>query len=186
MMKNIILIAFIIQTSFLNAQNIPTVSAGKCQIVFSRAKILGPFQQFTYFDGDKVIGQYYGQKYTIYECDPGKHVLWAKYSNASFVEANLIAGKRYVIDVIPKMGGVVKLVPVDKNNYNMKKMKKLFTKYRPETYDVALLDDLQEKYSDVIDKGLTKYEKMKSKGKKIPQLKPEMWMKKKDLINKKR
>jgi len=162
------------------------VSSGKSQVIFSRAKILGPYQLFTYFDGEKVIGQYTGQEYTIYECAPGKHIFWAKYANTSFIEADLMAGKRYVIDVIPKMGGVVRLKPVDKNKYKMKQMKKMITKYNPQVFDITKLEELQEDMSDAIDRNMKKYEKMKKKGKKILQLKPDMWVKKRDLINKKR
>lgn len=186
MIKNLTLILILIQSSFLFSQSIPTVSSGKCQVIFSRAKILGPYQTFTYFDGEKAIGQYLGQAYTIYECDPGKHVFWAKYANTSFIEADLMAGKRYVIDVIPKMGGVVRLKPVDKNKYKMKQMKKMMTKYMPEVFDITKLEELQEDMSDAIDRNMKKYEKMKKKGKKILQLKPDMWVKKRDLINKKR
>ena len=186
MIKNLTLILILLQSSFLFSQNIPTVSSGKCQVIFSRANIAGPYALFAYFDGEKAIGLYRGQSYMIYECDPGKHVFWAKNTNVSFIEADLMAGKRYVIDVIPKMAGVVKLIPVDKNKHKMKKMKKLITKYMPEVYDITLLDELQEDMSDAIDRNMKKYDKMKKNGKKILQLKPDMWVKKRDLINKKR
>ncbi|MDX1315030.1 MAG: hypothetical protein R3356_05960, partial [Eudoraea sp.] len=114
-MKSFLLGIFLIfPLTFLYAQD-NSESNDKATVYFTRASGLGALINFTYFDGEKAIGKFNGPKYMKYECDPGKHLFWARSENKSFVEAELQAGKVYLIDVLPRMGGLkasVKLVPV--------------------------------------------------------------------------
>ncbi|WP_242084536.1 hypothetical protein [Aestuariivivens sediminis] len=184
-MKTILSLLFVLQTAFMFSQNNKGVPSDKAIVYFTRASMIGGVINFTYFDGEKVIGRFNGPKYMIYECNPGEHLFWVRSENKSFVEANLKAGKMYVIDVIPKMGAIktsVKLVPVDKNNYKMKKIQKLLTKRGPEPFSESELNMLQEEMKDVIDRGMENYKKLQSKGKNIFQLNPDMTIDKEDLL----
>lgn len=173
------------QIVLLNAQNIESALEDKSTVYFTRAKPSGFLINFTYFDGEKSIGKFNGLKYMKYECKPGKHLFWARSENKSFVEANLKAGETYIIDVIPRMGALkpsVKLVPVDKKDYKMKKIQMLVSNQKPQIFNESQLAELQDKMSDVIVRGLEKYKQLKEKGKRILQLKPEMTVTEKDLI----
>ncbi len=168
-----------------NAEAAPDDSGDKSVVYFVRAKGLGALINFTYFDGEKAIGRFNAPKYLRYECEPGKHLFWARSENKSFVEADLEAGKMYLIEVVPKMGGLkasVELVPVDVKAYKMNKIQKLLTKREPEVFDAAELEELQEKMSEIVVKGMEKYNTLKEKGKDIAQLKPEMTITEQDLI----
>lgn len=178
---NLIMILLFSTIAFAQEQEVDNKE--KAVVYFVRASGLGSMINFTYFDGDKVIGQFKGQNYMVYECDPGKHLLWARSENKFYVEAELEAGKTYLIDVIPQMGGIkagVKLVPVDVKNYFLKKVQKLVTKKDPIKLKDTQLENLQTKMSDVIERGLEKYEKMKEYD--IPQLKIDMTIEEEDLV----
>ncbi|WP_051238775.1 hypothetical protein [Gaetbulibacter saemankumensis] len=184
-MKTILSLLFVLQTALMFSQNSKVIPGDKAIVYFTRASALGGAINFTYFDGEKAIGRFNGPKYMIYECDPGEHLFWVRSENKSFVEANLEAGKMYIIDVIPKMGAIkasVKLVPVDKNIYKMKKIQKLLSKRGPEPFSESELNMLQEEMKDVIDRGMENYKKTQSKGKKIPELNPDMTIDNDDLL----
>ena len=184
-MKNIqIILLLLLQITFSYSQN-DTISNDKSIVYFTRANGMGALINFTYFDGEKVIGKFNGPKYIRYECNPGKHLFWARSENKSFVEAELEGGKIYIIDVIPRMGGLkasVLLVPVDKNNYKLKRIQKLVSKRKTESFDKTQLDELQTEMTEIIQRGMERYNKLKGKGKDIPILKPEMTIKKEDLV----
>jgi len=81
------------------------------------------------------------------------------------------------------MGGIkagVRLVPVDKQDYKLKKIQKLIAKKQPKTISDSELEMLQNEMSEVIGRGMEKYQKEKEEG--VPQLKPDMTIKKEDLI----
>jgi len=184
-MKNIVLLLLAFQSIIIYSQNIESTQTEKSVVYFTRANAVGALINFTYFDGEKVIGRFNGPKYLRYECNPGKHLFWARSENKSFVEANLISGKIYIINVIPKMGAIkasVKLVPVDKKNYKLKRIQKLLSKRETEIFSESELNQLQNEMSEIILRGMERYKKMKEKGKKILKLSPEMTVDQKDLI----
>lgn len=154
-------------------------------VYFVRANAMGGLINFTYFDGEQVIGRFNGPKYMVYKCKPGEHLFWARSENKSFVEANLEAGKTYLIDVVPKMGGLkasVKLVPVDVNDYKMKRIQKIVTKKDSEMFTEEELASLQEEMTEIIARGMEKYKDFKEKDKEILQLSPTMTITEEDLI----
>ncbi len=177
-MKNILLaLSLLFQGMIMYAQSIEPAPNDKSVVYFVRANGMGALINFTYFDGKQVIGRFNGPKYMRYECDPGEHLFWARSENKVFVEANLEAGKIYVIDVIPAMGGfksAVRLVPVDPDKYKMKRLQKLLAKRDPEEFDQEQIKSLQLKMNEVMIRGLEKYENLKTKEKSIPQLMTDM------------
>ena len=140
---------------------------------------------FALFDGEQVIGRINGMKYMRYDCDPGKHLFWARSENKSFVEAELEPGKTYLIDVIPQMGGIkagVALMPVDKSNYKLKRIQKLVSKKEPVSFDANEFAKLQSKFTDVIERGMSRYEKRKAKDGTIRILSSDMTIDHQDLV----
>ncbi|MCR8666523.1 hypothetical protein NO995_02440 [Aestuariibaculum sp. M13] len=184
MKKRVFLLLLLAQTTLLFSQT-DSISEGRAAVYFTRSSGLGGLVNFTYFDGKKVIGKFNGSKYMKYECEPGKHLFWARSENKSFVEAELLGGKTYIIDVIPTLGGLkasVILTPVDKNNYKLKPIQKLLEKKDAEIFEKDELDALQLEMADVIVRGFEKYNELKEKGKNIPILLPSMTVEASDLI----
>ena len=184
MKKNLLLLVLVLQPMLFLGQN-SDESTKNSVVYFTRASGLGALINFTYFDGEKVIGRFNGPKYLRYECSPGKHLFWARSENKSYVEANLEAGKIYVIDVLPRMGGLkaaVLLVPVDKYNYKLKRIQKLLSKRDSETFEESELNALQPEMTELIQRGMERYEKLKEKGKEIPILRSDMTVEEEDLV----
>ena len=175
----------VLYSTIVFSQETETNNQDKATVYFTRASGLGALINFTYFDGDKAIGKFNGPKYLKYVCEPGKHLFWARSENKSFVEADLKSGEIYIIDVLPQMGGLkasVKLVPVDKNKYKLKRIQKLVSKRDGESFSEAELNELQNEMAEVIARGMEKYNDLKAKGKSIEQLNPEMTVNANDLI----
>lgn len=185
-MKNYVLLLFLfILVLASKAQEQDSLTNPKATVYFTRASGLGTLINFTFFDGEKAIGRFNGGKYMKYECEPGEHLFWARSENKSFVEAELLAGETYIIDVIPQMGAIkasVVLVPVDKNNYKLKPIQKLLASRKAEYFSDIELENLQNEMKEVIERGLEKYHENKNSGHKISKLLPEMTVQKSDLI----
>lgn len=184
-MKKILILFQIIFYSITSFAQNDVQSSEKAIVYFTRASGLGALINFTYFDGEKVIGRFNGPKYIRYECDPGEHLFWARSENKSFVEADLEGGKIYVIDVIPRMGGLkasVLLKPVDKNTYKLKRIQKLLSKRDSESFDETELDSLRTEMAEVVQRGMERYDKLKEKGKEIPFLDSNMTVEQNDLV----
>ncbi|MFD0860658.1 hypothetical protein ACFQ1M_00445 [Sungkyunkwania multivorans] len=168
---------FSLSFSFGQAEEYFNESEEKATVYIIRTPKLGALINFRYFIGETYIGKCnYGKYFKVY-LTPGKHLIWSKSENRSFIEAEVEAGKTYVINAIPKMGGFrasVKLEELDTNftEGQLKRFKKYFEKraklitFTPEELAIG-----QEKFADVIVEGLAKYEKVKGKEKEIPVLK---------------
>ncbi|MBT8284470.1 MAG: hypothetical protein HKO75_03735 [Flavobacteriaceae bacterium] len=181
-MKNILVLLVILAQSTLAFAQPPLETS---TVYFTRANALGALINFTYFDGEEAIGKFNGLGYFVYECEPGKHLFWARSENKSFVEAELQPGGTYLIDVVPKMGGLkasVRLIPVDVSDYKMKKIQKLVTKQEARTFSEEELAEIQTDMAEVIARGMENYEKMQEKGKDVKQLSPEMTISEDDLV----
>ncbi|GAA4276735.1 hypothetical protein [Aquimarina mytili] len=185
------LIIIFFQSLLTFSQSVDSPSEEKTIVYFTRASTLGALINFTYFDGEKPIGRFNGYKYMKYECSPGEHLFWARSENKSFVEANLEAGKIYLIDVIPQIGGIkaaVKLIPVDINKYRkkykyrLKRIQKLISKREPISFDENELEELKEKMTDVVTRGLKKHSQMEKRNLEVLVLSPELTVTKEDLI----
>lgn len=179
-----ILILLIIKSSYIFSQNTDTETENTATVYFTRASSLGALVNFTYFDGETPIGRFNGPKYLKYKCKPGEHLFWARSENKSFVEANLEAGKIYIIDVKPQMGAIkagVKLIPVDKRRYKIKKIQKLLAKRKTEIFDEIALKNLKSEMKEVIARGMERYKQIKKNGIKIPKLWAKMTVEKTDL-----
>ncbi|MCR9249437.1 MAG: DUF2846 domain-containing protein [bacterium] len=163
----------------LFAQDLPSAPDDKAVVYFARPSSLGLAIKFTYYDSATLIGKFNAPKYFRYECEPGKHLFWARAENRSFVEADLQAGKIYLIEAVPKMGAVkagVVLVPIDPSNTKrVSKIMKLINKRETEVFtdeDIARFTSNNPENS--IQNGLDRYQQLKGKNKDISQLNSNM------------
>ena len=167
-MKKLFLFLLLIANSVIG-QELDTPAEGKVLVYFTRYDAVGFLINFKYFDGNKYLGKFNHGKYFVYECEPGKHVFWSKSENFDFVEADLEAGKVYIIDSRPQMGAFkagVQLVIFNKELPNYDRYKKRIFKsiengkrYLPSEEDIKNESD---EIKDLIEKGMEKYNKLKS------------------------
>lgn len=167
---------FVALSSF--GQNIDPAPADKAVVYFTRTSSLGLAINFSYFDSITLIGVFNGPKYIRYECEPGRHIFWARSENKDFVEANIEAGKIYFIEAVPLMGAIkagVDLQPVYPDDTKMmKRILKLMEKRYSESFSVEELQSETIRLQDAITRGMAKYIDEKKKGSYIPQLMKEM------------
>lgn len=159
-------------------QDIQPAPSDKAVIYFARVSSLGFAINFTYFDSTVIIGRFNGTSYIRYECEPGSHLFWARSENKDFVEAEVEAGKIYLIEAAPQMGGIkagVSLIPVGPaDEKRVKKILKLIRKKEPESFTNEELEKESNKFKDIIEKGLEKYNKERGNAKKILRLEKTM------------
>ncbi len=164
-MRQILLLSLAFSAFFTQAQMEPA-PADLAVVYFVRTSGMGGLINFTYVDGDKIIGKHGGTGYVRYECEAGEHLFWARSENKSFVKADLKAGNIYILEARPTMGLVksgVKLVPMDAQS-NFKRFKKLAVKKEPESLTANEMETLTLEMADVIARGLEKNEKLDEKG----------------------
>ncbi len=170
-MKRQILVAvlFSIIADTAVAQAIEPAPPGKAVVYFARPSSLGFAINFSYFDSTALIGKFNGPKYIRYECEPGRHLFWARSENRDFIEAEVEAGKIYFIEAIVKMGAVkaaVKLNPINPNDpKKMSKILKMMTKKPSESFTIQELEAETKNLEDAIARGMEKYQEEKKKGK---------------------
>ncbi|QBZ97357.1 hypothetical protein [Flavobacterium sangjuense] len=167
-MKRFLLL--LVFTSFYSfGQQIDKPKEDKALVYFTRFDAAGFLINFKYFDGEKYLGKFNYGKYLVYECEPGKHIFWSKAENFDFVDANLEAGKVYIIDARPKMGAFkagVELVVFNKelDNYDRYK-KRIFKSIEKGERYIANDEELKSEeveIKDLIQKGMEKYTKLKN------------------------
>ena len=156
------------------SQNIDPPSPGKSVVYFVRPSALGFAINFSYFDSTKLIGRFNAGKYVRYECEPGKHLFWARSENRDFMTADLLPDKVYFLEGQPRMGALkagVNLAQIDPSNpKEMKRVLKLIGKKSPESFDAARLTDDSADLQDAIARGMEKYNSDKAKGKSVQSL----------------
>lgn len=172
------LFVIITSTQFLRAQDsIPLTSVEQANAIVYLVRVspLAPLINFRIFvDGD-YVGKFHQEQYLKLYIKPGKHVISAKAENLYVMEAQLEAGKTYVINTEVKMGAFyagVHLDPVTtKNERRFRRVQKSLAKSKIRTFNEAELRKKTEEYKEIIYKASRKYHKKKKKGKSIPILK---------------
>ena len=176
-MKKLLFLLIVLASFSSQGQELKKPSEGKSLIYFVRTSATGFLINFKYFDGEKYLGKFNYGKYLVYECDPGKHLFWAKSENTDYLEVELEAGKTYIIDSEPQMGAIkaaVKLVPFDNNQNNYKNIKKYekkkesilksISKSKEYTITTEELDESKKDLEDLVKRSIEKYTKRKTKG----------------------
>lgn len=167
-----LIILFISFSAF--SQGLKKPAEGKALVYFVRSEQLGFLINFKYFDGEKYLGKFNYGKYLAYECEPGKHLFWSKAENMDFLEADLEAGKIYIVDSVPQMGAFkagVELIPFDNDVANYKNEKK-YTKKKSrvlgsitekQEYNIAN-EGATDDTTDLVKRAMEKYNKNKADG----------------------
>lgn len=176
-MKKVLLIVVVLFATAMYSQDLKKPSEGKSLVYFVRSSSVGFLINFKYFDGEQYLGKFNYGKYLVYECEPGKHLFWSKSENSDYLEAELEAGKVYIIDSEPQMGAIkaaVKLVPFDNNQNNYKNIKKYekkkesilesISKSKEYTITTEELDESKKDLEDLVKRSIEKYTKRKTKG----------------------
>ena len=182
--------------AFSYSQEFKKPSEGKSLVYFVRTSGMGFAINFKYFDGEKYLGKFNYGKYMAYECEPGKHVFWAAAENKSVLEAELEAGKVYIINAEVRMGilyAEVELLPFDNNPNNYKNIKKYDNKkklvlnsiaeqkeYIPNNEEVK---NEEKDLESLIKNAIEKYNKQKALGKVYTQMPIEMFYNETEKIN---
>ncbi|MFV8332115.1 hypothetical protein [Flavobacterium sp. GSP14] len=176
MKKFVTLLFFSLMFSFSYSQELKKPSEGKSLVYFTRASATGFLINFKYFDGEKYLGKFNHGKYLVYECEPGKHLFWSKSENTDFLEAELEAGKVYIIDSEPQMvfKAAVKLIPFDNDSNNYKNIKKYERKKesilkaisgaREYIISYEELAEAKKDQEDLVKRSMEKYTKRKAEG----------------------
>lgn len=149
--------------------DVPPPGEGKAAVYFVRSSNLGFAINFSYFDSLQLIGRFSGQGYMRYECEPGKHLFWARSENRDFVEAEVEAGKVYFILANVVMGALkaqVDLIPVNPKTdlKTMKRIDKLMKNQDPIVFTDSerVLD--QQDLEKAIERGMQTYSEEQQKG----------------------
>jgi hypothetical protein len=195
-MKKVVLILVLLFSYSTYSQELRKPSEGKSLVYFVRTSGMGFAINFKYFDGEKYLGKFNYGKYMVYECEPGKHVFWASAENKSLIEAELEAGKVYIIDAEVMMGvfyAEVNLAPYDNIPENYKNIKKyerkkdLILKSISDNKEYTISEEErikeQEELKTLIQDGLKKYDKQKTKGAEITQMPIGMFYNEREKIN---
>ncbi len=177
MKSTILCFLFLLPVAFLSSQSVKPAPADKAVVYFMRPSATGALINFVFFDGDQVIGRLNGGKYFRYECDPGKHLFWAKSENRSFLDANLEAGKIYIVHAQPMMGigkAAVQIYAVNPDVDKMKKFQMLLAKKPSFDLDPEKKEQLNTQLEDYKVKGLARSEELREAGKLSNSLDPGM------------
>jgi len=174
----LLIIIFCLFAAIGRAQNIEPAPYNKAVVYFVRYSSVGFAINFSYFDSTLLVGRFNGPKYIRYECEPGRHLFWARSENRDFVEAEVEAGKIYFIVANPRMGAIkaqVELVAVDPGDPKiMKKILKLLAKQSSESFTAEELAADAEELKDATVRGMSRYMAEKANGVQFPQLTPSM------------
>ena len=90
-------IIMVFECTFSYSQGFKPPSAGKAVVYFVRPKGYNDKFEYQFFNNDKFIGEMRGGNYLRYECEPGKQLFWSVSENHKYMEADLAAGKTYIV-----------------------------------------------------------------------------------------
>lgn len=159
-------------------------SDGKCMVYIARRNTGAILLKFSIYDGETFLGKLGDNKYYAYECDPGFHVFIARSENTSYMEAELEAGRTYVIDVYTKMGVAITRVGLSSLNVGHKKYEKereKFLKFIGKKKGELLISaenidgEPDDEPENTPTKRMQKYREMKEKEKKMAAVSADMY-----------
>ncbi|GGI56103.1 hypothetical protein [Winogradskyella haliclonae] len=168
---------FIVIASFSSyCQVLKKPSEGKSLVYIMRSNDLGGAMNFRVYDKDLFLGALPSRAYFTYECEPGEHLFWAASENRDYVEANLEAGKSYVIDLRAKMGMFIAAVGVEPYSPDNKKHIRRVNKVLKKHINANIVDASRtEEKEENIAKAMDAYKRAKSRSNnKIKTLLPSM------------
>ena len=150
------------------SQSFDKPSEGKALVYILRPSLLGMAINFSYYVDSTFIGKANGGNYLKAEVTPGEHIIWAVSENRDFVDAEIEAGKIYLLLANPVPGGLkagVNLVPVDTTDQKtMKRINKLVSKKGPKNQNAKTVAEERSKSDDAYKTAMKKYAVIKEKG----------------------
>jgi hypothetical protein len=177
-MKIYLLLSFLFINQLAISQKIEAAPDDKAVVYFVRKSNYGSFVNFSYFDGDIPLIKHSGRGSLRYVCEPGKHIFWAKAENYDFVDANLEAGKIYIIEVEPFIGLLtprVHLYAKKIGDPDLNNILKCIDNKRIYTVKKEQQDYLIDKMSSEINNHKTKYKNRNENNWEFATLTPEMY-----------
>lgn len=173
-----------------------TVPEDKAVVYFVRTVKggLGMLANTFVFDTREPIGMLTYQNFIRFECEPGAHKFWIIRSGISeitftfykqFVDADLLPGKIYLIEVRMQMEGIA-MEPVDPLNnekalYRVKKVLNKKASIKANKILVKRKYGVNKIHKSWAEKGMNKYEDFKDKGK-VEYLDPKWFLEPEDLV----
>ena len=124
--------------------------------------------KFKIFHNDKFLTEIKSENCFRYECSPGKHLFWSVSENHEYLEAELEAGKTYIIQATVTMGvfkGRGFFTPVsytDKERFE--KTRTVIMTFPPFIPAEAIVTKMNEKLAKEIRECLQDYETKKKSG----------------------
>ncbi|SHG87472.1 hypothetical protein [Winogradskyella jejuensis] len=161
-MKYVISLIIVLFTFSGFSQTLKKPSEGKAMVYIMRSNDLGGAMNFRVYDKDLFLGALPSRAYFTYECDPGEHLFWAASENRDYVEANLEAGKTYVIDLRAKMGMFIAAVGVEPYTPNNKRHVKRVNKVLKKHINANIVEaDRTSEKEENIEKAMKAYNRIK-------------------------
>lgn len=124
--------------------SLSTINNETALVTFVRPSSYGAAIQFGVWDSENFVGVVSANSYVQYKTSPGKHLFLARAENWSCVEADLEAGKSYVIITAVRMGAWkarVALVPVTRTGkISDEKVNKWLTRLNATAADPAQIE----------------------------------------------
>ena len=161
-MKYVISLIIVLFTFSGFSQTLKKPSEGKAMVYIMRSNDLGGAMNFRVYDKDLFLGALPSRAYFTYECDPGEHLFWAASENRDYVEANLEAGKTYVIDLRAKMGMFIAAVGVEPYTPNNKRHVKRVNKVLKKHINANIVEaDRTVEKEENIEKAMKAYNRIK-------------------------
>jgi len=118
----------------------------KALVYFIRPELLGFKVHAAIYDGDTFVGFVPYKQKLPYEAEPGEHRFMVVSEAVDFMKADLLAGKTYYIQVMPRMGmwrARFSLAPITKDQLGTEKVKKWISEAR-----LIKNNDLAYKWAD--------------------------------------
>lgn len=169
--KSIVFLFFICIANNYSAQTKSTVE-DNATVYIVRTSILGKLIPFDHYVDSSYVGTFTHGKYIKLKIEPGKHLIWATSINKSFVDADIEAGKTYVILSDPRMGALlarVKLVPKNEPTKSELEIIKNYIRKKEKVSEKDVRTDLGDGkwLKKVVEESMKEYKKLKKKGKEI-------------------
>lgn len=150
----------------VNANTAAAVTPEQSLIVFTRAPRLMNKEPSRLWDGDQFIGELKGNQKLEYVTTPGKHlfVSTTRSGKSAFLDAELGAGKKYVVKVLVTLAGMSKagvvldpVIPGEKADVGPNEVNQLVGNCIPMAKDPAQADAYAAKLRPDFDAAMAEY-----------------------------
>jgi hypothetical protein len=164
--------------SAIYSQGFKPPAEGKAVVYIVRTKSYGYKMEMRIFNNNKFIAEFKGENYFRYECDPGHQLFWTISENHEYMEADLTAGKTYIIQAGATTGAFkarVYLTPVStKDQERFNATRSVILKMAPFVEPEEELTKLNSKLTKMINENLKDFDTKKKSDTKFSTLSSDM------------